>query len=107
MTLAIHPDNLGAEQGIEKEVAVPLAARGLVAIQHERTAEAMARAGGGRLTRMVGLVGAGGEYVVGARCQRRSEREFQLSRLVAAGSEAGRVVAFDEQTRTGRAEHLP
>ena len=97
---------LGAEQPVEQDVAGRLvvgAVAGHAPLQQGRALQAVLAGGGRGLAHVVGLHRAVGDQRVGALGQRVADQELELAGLVAAGREAGAVVALDVELRARRA----
>ncbi len=86
-------DQPGAKQVVQQNVAGHLAR--VVAGQYQHTVKTIASGGRGRLPAVIGLRRAGGDDGVGLLRQRLGHQEFQFARLVAAGGQAGQVVALN------------
>jgi hypothetical protein len=89
------PDDGGAEKPVEQEVAFEVRHRRAGKDQHGLQAEACG--GGGGQSGVVGLRRAGGDHGVGALGQYRRQGPFEFADFVAAGCQAGEVVAFEPQ----------
>ena len=89
---------LGAEQRRQREVA--LQAQGAITRQHEMDVEPQPGAGGGGHPTVVRLRRADRHERPSIRRHSLATQELQLPRLVAAGAEAGEVVALDPQAGT-------
>ena len=90
------------EQPVEQDVAGRLVAGPVPrhpALEQRLALEPVSAGGGRGLADVVGLHGTMGDQGVGALCQRVADQELELARLVAAGREAGAVVALDVEAR--------
>ena len=100
--LAVRPAHLRAEQVIQQQVAGPGFTRLRLPGKHQHAAQPVARGSGGSLTAVVGLRAAGGDHGIRALLERIRDQEFELAGFVAAGGQAGLVIAFDQQARAVR-----
>ncbi len=94
-------DAFRAQEAEQEVVAARLGivGSGDALLQHQPAPEALARRGGQGEAAVVGLRRAARHQRVRALRERVGDQEFQLSRLVAAGRQAERVVALDPQGR--------
>src|SRR5438552_621924 len=92
----------GAEQVVEKDVArMPVVVEAIAGAVFENEMALQAETRGGRrgLPRVVRLRCALGDDGVGLQRECLGHQVFELARLVAAGREAGAIVALDVQIR--------
>jgi hypothetical protein len=91
------PADLGSQELVQEQVAVPMA--GALSSQDQAAVQAKLGGGSGRLAGMVGLGRASGDDGISSLLQSIGHQELQLASLVAAGDQAGLIVALDEETR--------
>ena len=98
------PD-LGAVEPVEQDVAVVLVV-GILGVdamlEQDDAAHAELGRDGGGLAAVIGLDGALGDHRVGALGLGVGHQELELAGLVAAGAEAGAVVALDPELRAAQ-----
>jgi hypothetical protein len=86
------------EEVVEQQVAV--GSRGWRTTEQQVAVETERGGGRGGLAAVVRLRGAGGDQHVGALRKGGTDQELELARLVAAETQAGLVVALDQQPWT-------